>query len=282
MVTNVANHKEFSNILEILKENPQGMSVKQIAEAIGMNRISVARYLDILLISGQVDMVPFGQAKVYTLTHRVPVNALLNFSSDYVVVLGRDQKIIQANTKFLSLFNQNLEEIQNKHLMDVLTPLSPDLSIQAKIDRALEGRVVVEEVRILKDEEELFFQMKIIPTAFIDGTPGITIILEDITERKRSIEALMESEEKFRTLVKNINTFLGKVEQYAQMNDNIRNPLQVIVGFADLEGGETMEKITRQAEEIDQMIQKLDIGWRESENIRRFLQKHTRMAEAAR
>jgi PAS domain S-box-containing protein len=270
----VQNHKELTNILQILRDNPRGMSLKQISEAIGMNRISVARYLDILRASGQVDMVPYGQAKLFYLSHRVSVSALLDFSSDLVVVIGRDQHIVQANRNFLSLVSQNIEEIVGKQLLEVLNPLTQDLGIKTKIDQALEGKELLEEICIIKDEEELYFHMKIVPTAFIDGSPGITIILEDITEYKRTINALIESEKKYRTLIENLGDFLVNVDRYSVMHDHIRNPLQAIVGIADLEGGELNDKIHQQAQEIDKIITQLDIGRIEADKIREFLRKH--------
>jgi PAS domain S-box-containing protein len=64
------------------------------------------------------------------------------------------------------------------------------------------------------------------------------------------------------------------MEQMAILNDHIRNPLQTMVGWADLEGGALAEKILEQAREIDEIVHKLDQGWMHSEKIREFLRKH--------
>jgi PAS domain S-box-containing protein len=271
----VSDQPELAEIVEILKENPRGMSVRQIAEAIGMNRISVARYLDVLHTSGQVDMVRYGQAKLYYISHRVPVSALLDFSSDYVVILEENQKIVQVNSNFLNLLNEKRDDIIEKPLNEVLRPLTAGISIRDLIDKALGGEEVSEEICILKDEKELFFTMKIIPTAFADGAPGITMIMEDITEKKRSLNALVESEQKFRTLVEEIGDLLSTIEKSAILNDQIRDPLQAIVGIADLEGdSELTDKIFKQAKAIDDIINQLDIGRIEAENIKQFFRKH--------
>jgi signal transduction histidine kinase len=66
------------------------------------------------------------------------------------------------------------------------------------------------------------------------------------------------------------------IEQLAILGDHIRNPLSVIVGIADLEGGPTSENIIQQARIIDQIITQLDRGWIESEKIREFLKKSDR------
>lgn len=269
------NHEGLTKILEILKDNPRGMSVTQITEIIGMNRITVGHYLDILRTSGEVDMENYGQSKVYFISHRVPISAMMDLSSDYVIVLNNDLKIIQANNNILSLLQRKKEDVLEKKIHKVLSPLNTVVDLQSKIDQALKGEGVTEEIRILKNSEELFFKMKIIPTVFTDGSPGITIILEDITEYHKSIQALQESENKFRELLKNISELLANIERIAELNDQIRNPLQVIVGITDLRDVEMADQIKEQAEEIDTIIRQLNIGNIEAENIRKFFEKYT-------
>jgi PAS domain S-box-containing protein len=102
-----------------------------------------------------------------------------------------------------------------------------------------------------------------------DRTPvGILGIARDISAR-RKIEDVQQ--EAYRQIERNI-------EQFATLNDQIRNPLQAIVGLADLQGGEIAEMIFEQAREIDDIIKKLDKGWVDSEKIRTFLHKHSPVA----
>ncbi len=265
------NHVGLTKILALLKENPRGMSVTQISETIGMNRITVGHYLDILRTSGEVDLETFGQSKVYFLSHRVPISALMNHSSDYVIVLDNSLKIVYVNNNVISLFHRKKEEILNKNIRDILRRLDTGTDLQQIIDQALEGEEVAEEIRIITHSEEFFFKMKVIPTVFLDGSPGITILLEDTTEYHKSIQALQESEQKFRELLENINELLGKVEQIAELNDQIRNPLQVIVGITDLENVGRLDQIKEQANEIDRIIRQINIGNIEAENIRTFI-----------
>ncbi|WP_172673939.1 PAS domain-containing protein [Methanogenium cariaci] len=225
-------------------------------------------------------METYGQSKVYFISHRVPISAMMDFSSDYVIVLNNTLKIVQVNSNIISLLDRKNEEIIDKNIQDVLLPpFNTEVDLQPKIDQALGGEEVAEEIRILKDTEELFFKMKIIPTVFADGSPGITIILEDITEYRKSIQALQESEQKFRELLKNISELLVKVEHIAELNDQIRNPLQVIIGITDLENVEMADQIKEQANEIDTIIRQLNIGNIEAENIRAFFKRYTNAAK---
>ena len=67
----------LSLLLSNLKEHPRGMSVSDLAAAVGINRNTVSRYLDVLLVSGQVEMETYGKAKVFYLSQRVPIAAML-------------------------------------------------------------------------------------------------------------------------------------------------------------------------------------------------------------
>lgn len=107
---------------------------------------------------------------------------------------------------------------------------------------------------------------------------AVVILAANILRRRRAEEALRRSKEEFRHLSVLQHEALEQIEenmeQMATLNDHIRNPLQAIVGLADLEGGPMAEKIFLQAGEIDAIINRLDQGWLESSAIRDFLQRH--------
>lgn len=269
----ISGQREYSQIVDTLKLNPRGMSLKQISTAVGMNRISVARYLDVLRTSGQVEMVPYGQTKLFFLSRSAPIQALLDFSSDYVVLLSPDFRIVQINKKFLDFFENNAEDLVGKALGSVFYSIAEDIPIEKMVEQSLSGQQINREIRILKDEEEFYFKVKVVPTVFYDGSPGTTIIFNDITEYKRSIAALMESQDKYISLIEKISILLESVETAASLNDHIRNPLQAIVGLAEIDGGEQAGKIQHLVEDIDEIVQQLDIGWVESTNLRQIISK---------
>jgi PAS domain S-box-containing protein len=64
------------------------------------------------------------------------------------------------------------------------------------------------------------------------------------------------------------------LEQLATLNDEIRNPLQAIIAFAELEREDFAKKIYQEVGKIDSLVNLLDIGWVESEKIREYLHKH--------
>ncbi|WOF15922.1 PAS domain-containing protein [Methanoplanus sp. FWC-SCC4] len=271
------DQKEFIKIIEILKDNPRGMSVKQISEAIGVNRISVGHYLEIMNLQGQVDMESYGQAKVFFLSKRVPINELMDLSAESVILLDENKKIIRANTNFLNLLNLNEEKIKNKDFNSVIKKFG--INIDENIEEAMKGNEINEEVSIKKPDSIRWYNTKIIPTVYLEGSPGLIIIFSDITDYKLSLEELRKSEKKLRTLIRELDLFLKSVENYEQINADIRNPLQTIVGITDLEGGENSNLIYDQAKKIDESLREINIGLREAEKIREFIKKHIKMDE---
>ncbi len=221
----------LSSLLNVLKEHPRGMSVSDLAAAIGMNRNTVSRYLDVLLVSGQVEMETYGKAKVFYISQRVPISVMLNFSSDLVLVLDRDRRVVQANDALCRFARVERDDITGISIEESKFAAFDHPLIQSRIAAALNGSEFVEELRFLRHDEELFFRVKFLPTVFNDGTPGVTIILEDITEERRAEEALRESEMLFRSLVENINDLILNVDETSTFT-YVSPKSQEILGYA--------------------------------------------------
>jgi PAS domain S-box-containing protein len=195
---------ELSLIRDLLKKNPDGMSVTDISKALNKNKNTIGRYLDILLISGQVDMRTYGMAKVFTLSQRVPLSAMLSYSKELIMVLDNESRIIDVNDNFLSLLNLSRQDTLGKNVT-YLKP--PDIDVHELLE-TLTTKFEEKEDMVtfrVKDRAERIFKQKSVPTVFEDGRKGFTIILEDITENILAEREIRESEERFRTMAENIH-----------------------------------------------------------------------------
>ncbi len=191
----------LSRIKELLKNNPRGMNVTEIAREIGMNRLSVAKYLEMLVISGHLDVKAFGPSKVYFLSQRLPISAMLSLSSDFIIILDKDLRIINVNDKFLEFTKFKRSEILFQKLDTLSFPLEFRPSLIPSVSAALNGQNHAAEAYFKKKEKESFFNIKFIPLVFDDGQKGVTLLFEDITERKRIELAIKESELKLRSII---------------------------------------------------------------------------------
>lgn len=96
------------------------------------------------------------------------------------------------------------------------------------------------------------------------GCPAIAVIVHDISEREE-IERLKK--EAFQQIEKNLQDF-------AVLNDHIRNPLQGIIGVADMMEDALAQKIIEYANMINEIVNRIDRGYIESEKIHEFLRKY--------
>ncbi len=191
----------LSRIKELLKNNPRGMNVTEIAREIGMNRLSTAKYLEMLVISGHIDVKAFGPSKVYFLSQRLPISAMLSLSSDFIVILDKDLRIINVNDKFLEFTNSKRSDLLFQKLDKLSFPIEFRPSLIPSVSAALDGKNFTSEAYYKKKGTESFFNIKFIPLVFDDGQKGVTILFEDITDRKRIELAVKESEHKLRSII---------------------------------------------------------------------------------
>lgn len=192
---------KITKIKNLLKFRPKGLTISDISQQLKMNRNSVAKYLEIMLISGHVEMRTFGAAKVFFLSNRIPISAMLSFSSEYILVLDNNLRILQISDNFLKFLNMEKAALLGKEISEPTFSFLHELPFTNLLRKKPEKRELATEVSLLKNGVRSFFWTKVIPTVFDDGGQGLTIILEDITPRKKAQQELVESEEKFKSII---------------------------------------------------------------------------------
>ncbi|MCQ2376693.1 MAG: PAS domain S-box protein [Methanocorpusculum sp.] len=200
-------------ILEKLKENPRGMSVSELAEALSINRNTAARYLDKLLLSGRVEMRTFGKAKVFFAAKRVPVSAMLNLSSEMVLLINSDLCIIQANKPVLDLLSCSAEEILGRCIYEGAGRALCSGELTEHLRSALRGHTVRDELILERNDTTFILEERIFPIVLPDGTPGATLLLDDITSRVRAEERLAESSAELRRIVETVRDVLWSADE---------------------------------------------------------------------
>ena len=193
-----------------LRSHKRGLTISDLSSKIKLNRNLVARYLDMLLISGQVEMQVIGAAKVYFLSHRVPISAMLEFSSDYVIVLDTEQKIIQVNERILVLLSEKREALVGKTINECDNPFFNSFT-KNKFPKDLHNfEDSITETNCILNGSLVYFRVKQVPTAFEDGNQGWTLIIEDITAKKTYEETLQMNEARYRGIVEDQTEFITR------------------------------------------------------------------------
>ena len=189
-------------IKDLLKENPQGLSITDIVKIVTINRNTAGRYLENLLISGQVEMRRLGMAKIYMLSQRVPLSAVLSISSELVMQLDSHLRIIFVNEPLLKLVGTDSKNLLQKNIE--YTPVATVFNdlFQGFLENIREGLTGKEwSGDILLPTKDLILFCRIAPTVFDDGRKGVSVLFENITGKKRAELTLQESEDRYRKLV---------------------------------------------------------------------------------
>ena len=174
---------ESSKILDILKNSPHGMSITEIARTLHKNKHSVGRYLEVLQVSGQVEMRMFGKAKVFSASNRIPLDLLMNFSREFILILDSDNRVLHVNNYFLSLIPSTREAILGKNFFYISVSPHPSQTILDSIQTSVKTGIPETEI-IVENGTQKIFLMRIQSVVFTEGTKGIAVSIEDITDRK--------------------------------------------------------------------------------------------------
>jgi len=192
---------EFLNrIRGLLKIYPRGLTISEISQRLKFNRNSVAKYLEILQISGTVEMQQMGAAKVYYLSQRIPLSSILGFTKEGIVVISSDGSIIQVNERFCRMF-----DLDASHIMGMsYNILSVEILNAFHFDTYLSSDSDTEHTAVVtfsKYDWRRYFKVKYLKTVLDDGRTGLTLIVEDVTLETEMEERLRISEARYRGIV---------------------------------------------------------------------------------
>ncbi len=123
-----------------------------------------------------------------------------------VVLLDKDDRIIDCNAGFKVLFGFDREESIGRKINDLIVPERfQDEGLGATKTVASGQRLFIETTRKTKDGRLLHVSITGSPISLQEGSLSVIGIYQDITSRKRAEEALKESEAKLRTIFNNAN-----------------------------------------------------------------------------
>ena len=193
-------------ITNLLRARPRGVTITDISKDLHLNRNSVAKYLEILVTSGHVEKQRVGRAKLFFLSPRVPISAMLNLSTDLILILDEQSKIWYANDNLLAFEEKDRSGIIGKDLNEMSLKIFSDPEIRSRLEAPSGEQEFQKEVAIHEDTDTLFFTLSLVSTIFEDGSRGITVIVEDITGRKKAEESVKEQLHFLQELIDSIPT----------------------------------------------------------------------------
>lgn len=172
--------KELEKIKKIINKNPRGTTIKEISQKIGINRNVVAKYLDVLQITGRVEVEEFGRSKVYFLSKSIPISTMFDYANGFIIMVTKDMKTVEINApfvKYLGLMKKNKvigKSIKILSFAKSYPKMTDNIAETLKKQKILEDTITYKRTNKSKADH---FLIKFIPTAFDSGETGVAIII---------------------------------------------------------------------------------------------------------
>jgi len=187
-------------------------------------------------------------------------------SFDMIYTCYYDRGITYMSPAVTRILGYTPAELIGCKCRDYVTPLS--LTAWEEGQKKMAGGESIEGLEVefrRKDGTAAFVELSESPIVENAKVVGVQATGRDITERRQHERLRQQA---FEQIERNI-------EQFAVLGDHIRQPLQVILGMADLtDDPRTSTVIHNQVERINEYITQLDRGWVESREVRAFLRRH--------
>ena len=188
--------------------------------------------------------------------------ALLNAIPDALMLIDRNKKIVAINEKMAKNMGRQHEDVDEITLGDLILDGSISISL-LHIEDYFSNNIPITHVEQIN---ERWIETTIHPVTDVRGMVDLVAIQShDITEWKH-LEEKLEKE--------GIYQIEQNMEQFQILNDQIRNPLQVISGYISIGDCPFKINIEEQLHKINELVTRLDNGWLESEKVRSFLFRH--------
>jgi two-component system, response regulator PdtaR len=245
-------HSDDATVSSALESEPFGYLIKPVDDRALRTAIQMALYKHAM------------EFRLKESEERYRMMASLVDESIYII--GRDYTVLYINQCAAALLNTDAGSVIGKKINAVLKPSVLEAMSSALAEVFDTGKPVRRTSHFGSEGHRIWLDTSLIP--FRVGSAEVTSVFgisRNITDRVQ-LEQEMEQE--------GISRIEKNMEQFQILNDQIRNPLQIIGALANLDNCPSAPKIQAQIARIDDLVTQLDKGWIESEKVRSFLLRH--------
>lgn len=144
---------------------------------------------------------------------RVYFKQLFDKSPEGILVLDKNEVVIDVNQEFTNIFQYTKEELFGKKINDFIIPEELIEETSQILDFAIHNKFIQFETRrVRKDKTVVDISILATPIVFNNNQIGFYVIYRDISDKKRVTNALNESEEKFKRMAESISDGVTIIE----------------------------------------------------------------------
>lgn len=192
--------------------------------------------------------------------------AIAELAQDSIIIFNRDYSISYINSYAIQFFRKERVEKEKIELSDFF-PQDLSDQIQKSLETIINERRYQRIILQGKFDSDDFW----LDTIFVPILSRTNEVIQVIgLSRDITMQILFEKEMEKRGIIQ----IEKNMEQFQILNDEIRNPLAVIMSIMSLHDDEESRIILEQVGLINNLVSRLDHGWVESEKVRAFFIKH--------
>jgi PAS domain S-box-containing protein len=169
----------ISRIRELLSGHPDGLSITDIAGQLGMNRNSVAKYMDVLQIQGAVDGRKRGTSKVYFHSQRLPSSSIRKVCTRPLLIINQDGIIIDTNPQFPEFTQISISRLLKQPFETIPVKFLEGGSAQQIFKTCLRGIEQRARAHLSLGDRIYPVTFQVLPTVFENGKPGVAAIIDE-------------------------------------------------------------------------------------------------------
>ncbi|HPP77208.1 PAS domain-containing protein, partial [Methanospirillum sp.] len=182
-------HYYISRISDFLQENPDGLTISEISNGLSMSRNTIGKYIEMMFLSGIVDVRTVGKAKIFFLSKRIPVTTLLNYLSPAVIQTDDRYLIQNANLSAADFLETDLSHLKGRNILDLLTIQGLKQDLKVRILSPDRPPVFASELELIRSEKKRFVWLTVADVVMYDGAGGHYFVIEDVHDWKEAEES---------------------------------------------------------------------------------------------
>ncbi|MBN2733661.1 MAG: helix-turn-helix domain-containing protein [Methanomicrobiaceae archaeon] len=91
------NSEIITTILELIRNEPRGLTITDIALHLKINRNTVRKYTMMLTAGGYIEERTCGHTKVFNISNRMPLTSILDYLMEGILILDEKKEILYSN-----------------------------------------------------------------------------------------------------------------------------------------------------------------------------------------
>ena len=203
------DYGEIQRIKKLLENFPAGLSISEISQELLLHRTTVAKYLDILQMKGEVALKIRGTSKMYLLSNRIPASAIRNLHDGAYIFLDTNLSVAEISEDLTDTLNIR-EDISGRNIADQTLAVLRDGKLEKRCREALSGQFSEMNIAPIIKKDQRHFQIRILPIVFDDGKTGCSLLIKDCTDFRIAAFNAEMCEKELVALSRDLNEFMFK------------------------------------------------------------------------